>query len=293
MKAGLIILDKPSGISSAAALSALKKHFPRDLKVGHAGTLDPMATGLLVVLLGKATKCASAAQGGTKVYSGTIRLGIRTDTDDACGNPIGEEATVPQRIDLEALQRSFSGTYLQMPPPVSAKKVAGKRAYALARAGKEVVLTAQEVTSELSELWQQDALTLQFRVTTGSGFYVRSMARDIGEHLGCGAHLTSLRREASFPFHVDQACQLESPVITPLQALFADAERQSIPEQIFERLETGALSGEQFAKLFSGQAPQVLMQSTATKRAVLQREKSGEYRLLTWYEDLQANEFFQ
>lgn len=179
--------------------------------VGHAGTLDPFATGLLVVLAGRATRLARYLAVLPKVYHATAVLGVRTDTDDATGAVLeGEPAPLPaSREEVASALESLIGTRLQRPPAYSAKKVAGVRSYRLARRGAAVDLAPVEVVVHEADLldWQPPALS--FRVSVGSGTYVRALARDLGETLGCGAHLALLRREAIGAMRVEDAVALD------------------------------------------------------------------------------------
>jgi tRNA pseudouridine55 synthase len=178
--------------------------------IGHTGTLDPRATGLLPLVLGRATRLASLLTGRDKTYEATIRLGLATDTDDADGKPIGEPVTAlpADEVIAEALSR-FAGTLLQVPPAHSAKKIAGRKAYELARREQPVELAPVEVTVREIAMTRREGDTVGVRVTASAGFYVRSLARDLGAALGCGGHLLALRRTASGSFTVDQALPLE------------------------------------------------------------------------------------
>lgn len=211
---GVLLIDKPEGITSAGVVRELKRRLhPR--KIGHGGTLDPMATGLLVILLGRATKLSSRFLDGDKVYSGTIRLGVGTDTDDMSGavtetDPqIGERFPESRRAELQAqLVTTFSGEMSQVPPSYSAIKVNGKRSYDLARKGEAPVLEPRAVKiSELAlEFTAPDRLRYFMRCSKGT--YVRSFARDIGRFLRtCGA-VETLCREACGGLTLDRAIPL-------------------------------------------------------------------------------------
>lgn len=208
LEPGLILLDKQSEISSAKAIAKVKKQLSCVKKIGHAGTLDPLATGLLVCLINGATKLASYAEAGDKIYSGKIQLGISTNTDDITGEVISESANLPAAKDLLEAARVFVGEIDQQPPNISAVKVDGKRAYKLARAGAELQLSTRRVNVESFELFPLSEKEAAFRVCCSKGTYVRSLARDLGQKLGCGACIKSLRREGSFPFSVDSAKEL-------------------------------------------------------------------------------------
>ena len=204
---GVLLIDKPGGITSHDVVARLRRVLQQPT-VGHTGTLDPMATGLLVIVLGKATRLASLLSGHDKTYDATIRLGQATTTDDADGELVGDAASVPPATEVEAALDAFRGTYHQLPSSHSAKKVDGVRAYRLARANKPVNLTPVEVTvRELTSLGMSGA-DLRVRVQATAGFYVRALARDLGARLGCGAHLVALRRIQSGTFAVADAVSL-------------------------------------------------------------------------------------
>jgi tRNA pseudouridine55 synthase len=206
---GILLVDKAQGWTSHDAV-AKTRGITRQRKIGHTGTLDPMATGLLVLCIGDATRLVEYMTGHEKRYEGEITLGLTTDTDDAEGSVI-HERPVPA-IDAETLaglQRRFTGVQLQRPPAYSAVKVAGKRAYAVARAGGEVEIAPREVRVFAIELRQLAADRLAVSVHCGPGTYIRSLARDIGEVLGCGAHLSALRRTTVGRFSVTDARSLD------------------------------------------------------------------------------------
>ena len=210
---GILLVDKPQGITSHGAVSRARRAFSTR-KVGHAGTLDPMATGLLVLGLGSSTRLLTFLVGVDKEYLATVRLGQATTTDDAEGEPLGSRADARRLPDSDVLREMavLTGPILQVPSSVSAIKVDGKRAYARVRSGEEVDLAARPVTVAAFELLGRDeptdvpgALDLRVRVECSSGTYVRALARDLGAALGVGAHLTALRRTRVGPFGVDGA----------------------------------------------------------------------------------------
>ena len=176
-----------------------------EARVGHLGTLDPFAEGLLVVVIGRATRLATFAAGWTKRYDGVIRLGITTDTDDATGAVLKTEAVEVTAQQLGAALGQFRGGYEQRPPAYSAVKIAGERAYRRARRGEVVEPAARRVEIESLELVQYAAPDVTFRASVGGGTYLRSLARDVGAALGCGGHLLSLRRTAVGPFRLTEA----------------------------------------------------------------------------------------
>jgi tRNA pseudouridine55 synthase len=205
---GLFILNKPAGCSSQQAISKLKKKLAIK-KIGHAGTLDPFATGVLVCLINKATKKADQFQAGNKIYSGLIKLGQVSDTDDCTGNVVEQTKILPSTEKILEVAQAFKGKILQVPPKVSAIKVQGVRAYQLQRQGSDFALAAREVEIFESEFKLLAADSLFFRIKTAKGFYVRSFARDLGEQLGCGALLAELCREVSEPFELSHAKSIE------------------------------------------------------------------------------------
>ena len=191
---GWLVLDKPLGVTSTRALSIVKRSFNAQ-KAGHAGTLDPMATGVLPIAFGEATKTAAYAVDGVKTYRFTIQWGAETDTDDGEGDIVEQSDLRPTVADLEACLPAFTGKIEQVPPAYSAIKVDGKRAYKLAREGAEVALAPRMVqidALQLVEMAKRERAV--FEVTCGKGTYVRALARDIGRKLGCLGHVTQLRR---------------------------------------------------------------------------------------------------
>jgi tRNA pseudouridine55 synthase len=204
MDTGFLLVDKPSGVSSAKVIAKIKKNLNLD-KIGHAGTLDPLATGLLIVLVGRATKLARFAESGRKIYSGEILLGTKTNTDDIDGQVIEQSDNIP---DLDLVLKTcygFVGKQIQTPPNVSAVKVNGQRAYDLARQGKDLELKGRSIEVFSFEAKLENKNIIRFRIDCSKGTYIRSIARDIGEKLNCGACIKSLRREYSYPFSVENA----------------------------------------------------------------------------------------
>jgi tRNA pseudouridine55 synthase len=174
-------------------------------RVGHLGTLDPFAEGLLVVVVGRATRLATFAAGWTKAYDGVMRLGVTTDTDDGTGTVLKTAPAAVTAAQVDAVFGQFRGGYDQRPPAYSAVKIAGERAYRRARRGEVVEPAARRVEIESLELEQYAAPDVTFRATVGGGTYLRSLARDVGAALGCGGHLASLRRTAVGPFQLTEA----------------------------------------------------------------------------------------
>ncbi|HMM58239.1 MAG: tRNA pseudouridine(55) synthase TruB [Xanthomonadales bacterium PRO7] len=191
---GILLLDKPAGISSNRALQLAKRLFNAD-KAGHTGSLDPLATGLLPICFGEATKIAGYLLGSRKAYAAQCRLGVTTTTDDAEGEVV-QIRPVPSLDDaaIEAALAPLRGRIVQVPPAYSAIKQGGVPLYKRARRGEDVVVPSREVEVHRLELERRDGDILDLHVECGSGTYVRSLARELGERLGCGAHLTALRR---------------------------------------------------------------------------------------------------
>lgn len=205
---GWVVLDKPLGMTSTTAVAAVRRIF-KAKKAGHAGTLDPLATGVLPIALGEATKTVPFVQDGRKIYRFTVRFGIETDSDDAEGKETARSDQRPSREALEALLPSFTGTILQTPPQFSALKVDGERAYDLARAGESVALAPREIEIDAFRLLSMpDADHAEFEVECGKGTYVRSLARDIGRTLGCLGHVSVLRRTLVGDFAQDDTVNL-------------------------------------------------------------------------------------
>lgn len=209
---GFLNVDKPCGITSRDVVNSIQALLPRRTKVGHAGTLDPLATGVLVVALGQATRLVEEVQNQTKVYVARIRLGYTSSTDDAEGEIVPymqSGADSPTRAvtlaDIETLLPKFQGEIQQRPPKVSALKVAGRRAYELVRQGEEFTVAPRAVRIDRIELLDFQGELLTVRVMCGKGTYIRSIARDLGEELGCGGYIEELRREQIGSFRSESA----------------------------------------------------------------------------------------
>jgi tRNA pseudouridine55 synthase len=197
---GLLIVDKPAGITSHDVVSIVRRA-TGERSVGHLGTLDPMATGVLPLLLGKYTRLAQFFGQAEKHYTGTIRFGFATDTFDAEGEPAGEHQPLTLSLEeLRELAKHFAGELDQMPPVFSAKKINGVPAHKLARAGKEVAVKPARITIHNFALTGLEGDTASFEMHVSAGGYVRSVAHEIGGFAGCGAHLSSLRRTQAGPF---------------------------------------------------------------------------------------------
>lgn len=228
---GVLLLDKPLGLSSNDALQKAKRLY-RAEKAGHTGTLDPLATGLLPLCFGAATKFSQVSLDSDKTYRATLKLGIKTSTGDAEGEVLLQRPVQVSREQIEAACLRHTGEIDQVPPMHSALKREGRALYEYARAGIEVEREPRRVTLHSIVIvdWQHDQLTLDVRCSKGT--YIRTLAEDIGEALGCGAHLSALRRTASGPLTLDGAVTLEQltalteperdALLRPADALLAD-----------------------------------------------------------------------
>jgi len=206
---GWIVLDKAVGMTSTQAVGAIKRLFSCK-RAGHAGTLDPLASGCLPIALGEATKTVPFVMDGRKIYRFTVGWGEERDTDDADGRVVATSELRPDRVAIEALIPGYTGTISQVPPQYSAIKIGGERAYDLARDGETVDLQARPVEIHRLELVNMpDAGTAEFKAECGKGTYVRSLARDIGRALGCCGHIKALRREAVASFGENDMISLE------------------------------------------------------------------------------------
>jgi tRNA pseudouridine55 synthase len=204
-------------------------------QIGHAGTLDPMATGVLVLCIGKATRLSEYLLGEDKAYEGLIKLGQRTNTDDGEGEVI-EERPVPEINDemLARVRQAFTGEIMQVPPQFSAIKRDGQRAYALARKGESVALEARRMTIYDLRFANCDWNTLQIAVRCSAGTYIRSLARDVGEMLGCGGHLSMLRRTQAGAFSLGEALSLDAIEQWATRLLPLDSAVSHFPEVILD-----------------------------------------------------------
>jgi tRNA pseudouridine55 synthase len=211
----IIFVDKPSGMSSFGAVARVRRILTQreghKVKVGHTGTLDPFATGLLILLAGKATKKAPELTKKDKVYEATIRLGATSSTGDPEGEITETGAKLPTREEIEAVLPQFRGEIQQTPPAFSAIKVNGQRAYKLARAGKEVEIPSRTVTIYELEIMGYDAPLLKIRAHVSSGTYIRTLAEDLGKTLGCGAYCTELRRTKIADYDIAKLPLFELP----------------------------------------------------------------------------------
>jgi tRNA pseudouridine55 synthase len=243
---GLLVIDKPAGLTSRAVVDRVLRWFPRRTRIGHTGTLDPLATGVLVLCLGAATRLAEYVQLMRKTYRTRLLLGARSDTDDADGTvtPV-LGATAPEAATVTACSADFVGALAQVPPAFSAAKVTGRRAYDLARRGQEVALRPRPVVIHQMDVLRYEYPHLELEVHCGKGTYIRSLARDLGERLGCGALVQTLRRTRVGPFSADEAISLEADAQTarehllPVESAVAELPRLVLPEADLKQLRQG------------------------------------------------------
>jgi tRNA pseudouridine55 synthase len=206
---GVIVIDKPEGLTSHDVVVAARRLLG-EKRIGHTGTLDPLATGVLPLACGRATRLVRFLSAAEKEYEATALFGVTTDTLDVTGEEISRSGRVPSRETLVAVLRSFEGEQLQVPPAYSAKKVAGRRAYELARRDEPVALDPVPVRVSRVELLEYGNDRCRVRLTCSAGFYVRALVRDLGERCGTGATLEALRRTRSGDFALDEAIDLDT-----------------------------------------------------------------------------------
>jgi tRNA pseudouridine55 synthase len=205
---GVLLVDKPAGMTSHDVV-AIVRRASGESRIGHAGTLDPFATGLLVLLLGRATRLLPYLNGEPKVYEACIKFGVETDTDDYTGATTGT-GPVPALADIRVALQGFVGAVSQVPPAYSAKQIGGRRAYRAARSGAPLALDPVQVTVHQWDVVGWDGDMLAARITCGGGTYIRALARDLGRAAGSAAHLITLRRVASGPYRVAHAIDLDA-----------------------------------------------------------------------------------
>ena len=220
---GWLILDKPVGMGSTEAVSKVKWLFQAD-KAGHAGTLDPLASGMLPIALGEATKTVPYVQDGAKVYRFTVAWGEERSTDDLEGPVTKSSDQRPSEADIRAIMPKYTGVIMQTPPQFSAIKIAGERAYDLAREGETVDIPAREVEIGRLDLIEHSGERSMFEIECGKGTYVRSLARDMGRDLGCYGHISELRRTGVDPFTADDFVTL--PDLEAVSPMTAGEDRQ-------------------------------------------------------------------
>ena len=245
---GIVLVDKPAGITSFSVLRRLKRIL-NIRKMGHGGTLDPAASGLMVVAIGKATRLLPYFLGGDKAYDADIRFGQRTRSDDAESEVIEEAPwTHIQRADIEAALEKFRGNVMQVPPAFSALHVDGKRAYELARKDVEVRLDPRPVTFYGFDILSYEAPVLRLHVACSGGTYIRSLARDLGMALGSCAHLCGLRRTQSSAFHLENAIELEK-----IDDVSQVIEKIISPFDVMDKLPAIELENVQCSRMLQGQ----------------------------------------
>lgn len=255
MMDGVLVVDKPSGPTSHDVV-ALARRALGVRRVGHVGTLDPTATGVLPLVVGRATRLAPLLSAGRKTYAGTILLGVTTDTWDTAGTVVADArermgaglVDAPSRRAIEDAARAFAGTRPQRPPPFSAKKVRGVRAYKLARRNQPAVLDPVDVTVHAIDVLEADGARVRCRLTCDAGFYMRAFAHELGAALGCGACLETLRRERNGEFDLRGAVTLDEIAargpaaaerMTPLAELLPDLPRLVLTEHGARRARHG------------------------------------------------------
>lgn len=275
---GWLVLDKPVNITSTQAVGIVRRVFNAQ-KAGHSGTLDPLATGILPIALGEATKTVSFAVDGEKAYRFTVRWGAETETDDTEGAVTKTSDLNPDRVSIEALLPQFHGEIMQVPPAYSAIKVDGARAYDLARDGETVVLDARPVFIDSLQLVDMpDAVTSVFEARCGKGTYVRALARDLGRLLGCYGHVIALRRTQVGPF--DEACAVTmdnlmaasesgdpeqlARLLQPVEAALAD-----LPELLVSQSDAASLARGQTVLIRGRDAPILSGPAYATSKGRL------------------------
>jgi tRNA pseudouridine55 synthase len=207
ISSGFLLLDKPAGVTSQDVVTMVRRALGSS-RAGHTGTLDPFATGLLIVLIGAATRLARFVPAEPKTYEAEIVFGLETDTDDATGTP-GLVAPAPDATRLGDALQQLTGDIFQVPPSYSAKRLQGRRAYALARRGEAVDLAPVPVHVDSWEVLNHDSDRWRFRIRCGTGTYIRALARDLGRRSGSAAHLAALRRTAIGPFSIAEAVTLD------------------------------------------------------------------------------------
>jgi len=255
--AGLLLVDKPAGITSHDVVSIVRRSI-RTRRVGHAGTLDPFATGLLVLLVGRGTRLLPFIDGEPKIYDATIAFGRETDTDDATGATTREAPPPTERAIDEGISR-LTGQFDQIPPAYSAKKVGGTRAYAAARRGKQLELAPARVVVHRWQILARDEASLSVRITCSGGTYIRALARDLGRLTGSAAHLSALRRLKSGLFDVADASTVDE---IGSGAIELRPLRQAIPSLV-----TRELNDDELARVLHGNP--VIDEQTSVDRLAL------------------------
>lgn len=246
---GIILVDKPCGWTSHDVVGKLRGIL-RERRIGHSGTLDPMATGLLVVFAGRATRAVEFAEADSKEYIARLRLGVSTDTQDTTGNVLNTCETLPSKDELIAAANGFLGEISQIPPMYSAIKINGKKLYELARRGEIVERSPRKVTISKLELLGEDKCDYILDIHCSKGTYIRTLCSDIGDKLGCGGCMSSLRRVKAGVFSITQAHTMEQiqaaadlgeldGIIIPVDTLFTDKPKLTVNEFEEKKLRNG------------------------------------------------------
>ncbi len=246
---GIILVDKPQDWTSHDVVAKLRGVL-HERRIGHSGTLDPLATGLLVVFVGRATRAVEFAEADSKEYLAGLRLGVSTDTQDITGNIVAESAALPDEAALREALGRFIGDIEQIPPMYSAIKIGGKKLYELARRGESVERAPRKITVSAIDIAGRDGDDYILNISCSKGTYVRTLCSDIGEALGCGACMSSLRRTRAGVFSVDDAHSLAdieaavregrlSDIILPVDTLFASFPKLTVSQSAAKRLKNG------------------------------------------------------
>jgi tRNA pseudouridine55 synthase len=290
---GVVVLDKPGGITSFQAVREAGRIL-RERKCGHAGTLDPMATGVLPVCVGRATKIAGYLAEEEKTYEVEFRFGIETDTGDITGKAVGERpgASAPED-EVAATVSALAGTFDQVPPAYSAVKVGGVRSYALARKGKDIPLAARRVTVREARLLSADAQGFRAVLSCSKGFYVRSLPRDFGKRLGVPMTVASLRRVRVGPFRIEDAVTLEglrdragrgeaASLLVPIVEALARYPRWVVPPDAVSSVRNGRLTGAWLARhaAAEGGGIALLVAEDREPLALAGRDPAGLWKIL-------------
>lgn len=253
-------MDKPTGISSARAVAQVKRLLPKKTRIGHTGTLDPLASGLLILLIGRATRLSKYVTGLSKTYTATARFGAVSDTLDAEGEVSELETALPDKEDLKSAARNFTGDLLQTPPMASAVKVDGSRLYDLHRRGVTVERESRPVEVHALDLATYEPPYAAFEISCSSGTYVRTLISDLAESLGNGAYLTGLRRNSVGCLSVDGAVSPEVMVDLSLDTRIIQ------PVEVVKHLPVAEVDGEELKDVHHG-------------RSIAARELSGSFRV--------------
>lgn len=246
---GIILVDKPQDWTSHDVVAKLRGVL-HERRIGHSGTLDPLATGLLVVFVGRATRAVEFAESDSKEYIAGLHLGVSTDTQDITGNIVAESAALPDEAALREAIGRFIGDIEQIPPMYSAIKIGGKKLYELARRGESVERAPRKITVSAIDIAGRDGDDYILNISCSKGTYVRTLCSDIGEALGCGACMSSLRRTRAGVFSVDDAHSLAdieaavregrlSDIILPVDTLFASFPKLTVSQSAAKRLKNG------------------------------------------------------